>query len=488
MYIWGGYGNILMGIVNSKNTTKELIKNTGIIAIGNISTRAVSFLLLPLYTNILTVNEYGLIDVLSTYVSFLCVFVGMQLNSSIFRFVIPYRNNLQKLREICSSSFFLQLLLCFMYTIIFFLLYTVLNIEYKWFLLSHVILTTIFQFMSGLVRGLGNNKLYSLTNFLSSIVTISLNVLFLLVFHLGVVAMLLSYVIGNAFGILILFLCGDIFSKLSINAISFDVSKRMLSFSIPLIPNELSWTVLHASDRVIVTYFLGVASNGLIAAASKISSVYTTCFSFFNSSWTEQVVLHYKDEGGPDYIAKMFNSVIVMFGGLAIFIVSIMPFAYNMLIPNQDYIDSYNLIPLYIFAVFFNAIIGLISAIYLVENETKLIALTTSTAAIINIVCNLLLIDYLGVYAAPISSICGYAVISLWRFVDVNKRYCKIYVDKGKIMLMGLSFSLSLIEYWSDDFYHKSIIFLIVISFILKINSPILLYIKNYFIKMYDKA
>lgn len=469
-----------MGIVNSSTTTRELIKNTGIIAIGNISTRAVSFLLLPLYTNILSVDEYGLIDILSTYVTFICVIVGMQLNSSIFRFVIPYRDDLQKLREICSTAFFLQVSLCFIYVIIFLSVYNFLDIEYKWFLLLHVISTTIFQFMSGLVRGLGNNKLYSITNFMSSIVTIYLNVLLLLTFHLGVAAMLSSYLIGSALGIIILFLYGNVFNKLSINAISLDVSKSMLSFSIPLIPNELSWSVLHTSDRVIVTTFLGVAANGIIAVSSKISSIYTTFFSFFNSSWTEQVVLHYKDEGGTDYIAKMFNTVILMFGGLAIFITSIIPFFYSILIPNPEYIDAFKLIPLYILAVFFNAIIGLISAIYLVENETKLIAITTTTAAIINIASNLLLINYLGVYAAPISSICGYAVISFWRFFDVNKRYCRIYVDKVKAGLMCLSFLLSLIEYWLDDFFLKIIIFLIIIFFILKINSSVLLYAKKY--------
>ena len=54
--------------------------------------------------------------------------------------------------------------------------------------------------------------------------------------------------------------------------------KKILKYSLPLVPNELSWTVMHSSDRWIVSYFMGVAQNGLIAVASKFSLIYTTFF------------------------------------------------------------------------------------------------------------------------------------------------------------------------------------------------------------------
>ena len=56
-----------MGSIDLNNTNKALFKNTGIIAIGQISTKIVNFLLLPLYTALLTTQEYGLVDILSTY-------------------------------------------------------------------------------------------------------------------------------------------------------------------------------------------------------------------------------------------------------------------------------------------------------------------------------------------------------------------------------------------------------------------------------------
>lgn len=54
-------------------------------------------------------------------------------------------------------------------------------------------------------------------------------------------------------------------------------------------------------------------------------------FSIFNTSWTEQVVLHYKDEGGPEYISHMFDKVITFFGSIAIGIIACMPIVFDLL-------------------------------------------------------------------------------------------------------------------------------------------------------------
>lgn len=57
--------------------------------------------------------------------------------------------------------------------------------------------------------------------------------------------------------------------------------KMVMNYAIPLVPNELSWTVIHSSDRMIISTFVSIAANGLIAVAAKISTIYTT-FSRFS--------------------------------------------------------------------------------------------------------------------------------------------------------------------------------------------------------------
>ena len=82
-----------MNSIDLNNTNKALFKNTGIIAIGQISTKIVNFLLLPLYTALLTTQEYGLVDILSTYSALIVVIVGLQINQAVFRFLVTNRKN-----------------------------------------------------------------------------------------------------------------------------------------------------------------------------------------------------------------------------------------------------------------------------------------------------------------------------------------------------------------------------------------------------------
>lgn len=327
--------------------------------------------------------------------------------------------------------------------------------------------------MSGLVRGLGKNADYATGSFISAVVTLVLNVLFIAVFRLNIAFMLAAYAIGPVLGCLYLMKRVHIFKYLRLKSANKKDLKMVLKYAVPLVPNELSWSVIHASDRIIVSHFLSIAANGLIAVASKFSAIYTTGFSIFNTSWTEQVVLHYKDEGGKNYVNSMFEQMVTFFGCIAIGIIVCMPFVYNVLV-DQKFENAYGLVPFYMSAVFFNAVIGMISAIYLIENETKKIAISTAIAAAVNIIVNLLLIKHIGAYAAPVSSICGYAVISFWRLYDINKRHCKIGLSYNRLFILCTMAILAFVTYYMKSTVVHFIAFCVVTVISVIINKKIL--------------
>ncbi len=436
-----------MSKINGRSASKALFKNTGIIAIGQISTRLINFFLLPLYTAILSQEEYGLVDLLSTYSSFIAVIVGLQLSQAAFRFLVTCRDNPEKMTKVISTIVVITLAISLVYAALFGIVSPLIRLECKWYLLVHVIAVLYLQTFSCIARGLGRNADYALGNFISAAISLILNVIAIAVLRLGVPAMLLAYIIGPFVGGTIIFVRGKVWRYIRLKSISRDDSGTIIKYSLPLVPNELSWSVIHASDRMVITYFMSVAANGIIAVASKFSSIYTTAFSIFNTSWTEQVVLHYKDEGGPEYICGMFDKMVTLFGTIAIEIISCMPFVFNLFV-NEKFSSAYPLIPLYMIAVFFNAIIGMVSAIYLIENETKQVAVSTAVAAVINLLVDLALVKFIGTYAAPFSSVCGYAAISFWRLYDINKRHCRITMPVKKILLLLSMLVVSLVGYY----------------------------------------
>ena len=81
-----------------------LIKNTAIITIGKICTQLITFFLLPLYTSLLSTQEYGIIDLLNTLVSLLVPIVTLQIEQGIFRDLIEVRGNKEKETKIISTG------------------------------------------------------------------------------------------------------------------------------------------------------------------------------------------------------------------------------------------------------------------------------------------------------------------------------------------------------------------------------------------------
>lgn len=438
-----------MSSINNKETSKALFKNTGIIAIGQISTKLVSFCLLPLYTALLSTQEYGLIDLLSTYSSFIAVIIGLQMSQAVFRFLTVCRDDERRTGEIISTTVLGSVCICVLYAMIFVLIQPFIKLQCKWYLLYHVSANVYCQTMSGIARGMGKNSDYATGNFISAFLTLLLNVVFIAGFRWRVRAMLVAYIIGPLVGGTFLLFRARIYRYIKFSLFKTVDLKTIMNYSIPLVPNELSWSVIHTSDRVIVSNVFGVAANGLLAVASKFSVIYTTVFSVFNTSWTEQVIMHYNDKGGKEYISEMFEKMVTFFGCIAIGIVACMPFVFKLFV-NKQFDEAYGLIPFYMIAVFFNAVIGMISSVYLINNETRQVAVSTLAAAVINVAVNLLLIKFIGTFAAPVSSICGYATISVWRLFDVNKRHCKIRMSFKKIIVLCGMLVVSCFSFYSD--------------------------------------
>ena len=87
---------------------KELVKNTAIITFGKVCTQLVSFLLLPLYTSILSTEEYGTVDLVITYSTLLLPFITLALEQALFRFLIDARGNKEKTCQYISTTVFIS--------------------------------------------------------------------------------------------------------------------------------------------------------------------------------------------------------------------------------------------------------------------------------------------------------------------------------------------------------------------------------------------
>jgi len=426
---------------------KQLVKNTGILALGKICTQFISFFLLPLYTSVLTTTEYGIVDLLNTYRTLLIPLIFFQMEQAVFRFLIDVRKDDNEKKRIISTSFFTILVQVFLFVCVFLLACIFINNEYKYFLMLNIIATMFSNYFLQICRGFGDNITYSIGSLISGTCTIVLNVVFLVIFKFGAYGMLSATLIANILCILFVLIRERIFTYVSKNNYSNKIRKSLWKYSIPLIPNSLSWWIVNASDRTIISHFIGLSFNGVYSVSNKFSNVCITFFNIFNMTWSESASLHVNDEDSSKFFSSITNKSLKIFGSICLLIIAVMPFAFKYLITGKSYSHAYYQIPILLLGTFFNIFVAMLGSIYIAFKKSNEIAKTSILAAVINIGINVLLINKIGLYAASISTFLSYFVMSLYRYKDIQK-LVKINIDKKMMMLFSIFCILLFITYY----------------------------------------
>lgn len=427
---------------------KDLAKNTLIITIGRISTQFITFLLLPLYTALLTTEEYGTVDLITTLVQLFIPIVSLMIDQGVFRYLLSSENENTK-KEVISNAFFLLLGLNFVFIIIYLLLLPLITVKYKIWILLILVITAFSNLFLQISRGLKKTFDYALGSFICSLITITLNVLCIAFIKMSAVGMLLATFIGNVVCCIYLFFKLEINKYLSLSSVNKKTLLNELKYSIPLIPNQLSLWVMNSSDRLIVSFILGTAANGILAVSHKFPAIFMTFFNIFQLAWHETGTVHFFDKDRDDFFSKTIEEIMLLFSTLCMCIIIVLPIVFNLFV-NSSYNEAYYNIPIYLIASLLNVMVGLLGVVYVATKKTFEIAKTTIIAALINIIVNIILIKYNGLYAASISTFMGYFITMIYRIID-TKKYLNIKYSLYKYVKIIVGILFSTIIYYINN-------------------------------------
>ncbi len=466
---------------------KELVKNTFIIFLGKFCTQFLSFFLLPIYTGYLTSAQYGTVDLITTYITLFVPIISLQLEMAIFRELVDVRNNESKQKEIITSALYSILIQFSMVLFVYIIISIIFEIPYGPYIICSIAFTLLSNVLLQIARGFGDNISYSISSVIAGTSTILFNILFIVFLNFKIEGMIISVAIGNLIASLYLFFKCKIYRYIKKDYFSKVCNHKLLKYSLPLVPNGLIWWIINVSDRTLISLFLGSAANGIYAVSNKFSNLIIQVYNVFNLSWTESASLHIKDKDKDEFFSTTFNGVIQIFLSISILVLSILPFIFNILI-DKSFDESYIYIPILLIGMLFNIIVSFIGCVYVAEKLTKKVASTSLWAGIINIVTNLLLIKYIGIYAAAISTVIAFSIMSLYRFIDIRK-YVVLKPNWPKIFEMCILFIISSVFYFSRKkiecvlwsvfviiiliYMNKSIIDKIILFFKTKLNKKV---------------
>ena len=416
---------------------KELLKTTLILMIAKISTQVVNFLLLPMYTALLSMAEYGEIDIYSSLSMILIPFLTLQLENGMFRFFILSEDKDKK--SIVSSSTAMVLLMTTVVGLIYLGVCIILPIRRPiyifFYYLSMMASTYILQFC----RARGDNIGYGIGSFISSSLAVILNVVFIASLHMGVKGILLATILAQLTCFFFLAFRSKIISFFSLSSINKNTCKKLLSYSVPLVFNQISSWVINFSDRLIILTYLSIAINGIYAVANKFSNILNTFFGVFNIAWSENVIRSLNDPDYEEYVDKMFSFIFQIYMIIVTGIVNLLPFVFSCLI-NAQYSTAYPHIPILLLAMFFSGMASTLGSVYIAYGKTKEVSITTILAGVCNIIVHLSLLKLCGLYAASISTLVSFALLFLYR-IYAMRTFFKLDVKWGKMVLqIGIYF------------------------------------------------
>lgn len=464
------------------NQKKQLLVNTIIIAIGKLSTQVISFLLLPLYTSKLTPSEYGTYDLLVTISTFLLPIITMLMEESMFRFLIDAEDFKAK-KKVITATIFYTTVGALVFCLISGIVLAIMKYEYAAVFILFILSNIILGLSNALARGMGKIKLYSLSNFILGASTIVLNIVFIVSLKLGVSGLLWSNTIANSATAIIVLLKLHLPQFISKKDLSRKTLSEMLRYSIPLVPNNLSWIIISLSDRLMLSFMTGIDANGIYSVANKFPNIVYTCYGFFSTAWKESAARILKEDNKSAYYNSIYKDIKFFLKAIVLGLIAVMPFAFPILV-DSSYGDAYVYIPILVISIYYTNMSNFYGGIFTAYKDTKIMGATTVMAAITNIVINLIFIPKFGIYAATFSTLISNFIVYVYRRVRLTD-YIRLKEKFNYVFWILLVITLA--SYYYNNMITNVITFIVVLAYCIftnwnllkKITQPIINKIKR---------
>lgn len=456
--------------------TNRLLKNTGIIAIGNLSTKAISFFLLPLYTAILSTHEYGVIDYIITLSMFCVPCISFLMDEAIFRFLIDCKNKEEK-SVMISNSFIMVFIGVVAFLVIIYPILNYIKYEYTWYLILFVISDIIATMISALLRGIGRTDAFAVYNFISSTIQISLNVIFIAVFYWGIEGMLSAMIIGRVVATFVYIICLKLWQYIDLKKINIPKIKEMLKYAIPLIPNRVSWLIINLSSRIVIMNIMTSGALGIYAISSKFANLMDMIYGFFYQSWKESSARVLQSNDRDDFYNLVYKYLKSFMYSIVLLITSFMPIVFKFLIADT-YLEAILYVPILLLATYFSNISGFYGGIFTAYKDTKIMGTSTIVAATINLVLMFIIINFWGLYAVAISALIANIAVYQYRKIKV-KKYVILIENRKKIIFDWIMTGIIFLLFYSMNINLQIIGILVSVVYFIIMNYAVLKLIKN---------
>ncbi len=396
-----------------------LLKNVGLMTISNFGSKILSFLLVPLYTSVLSTSEYGTYDLYVVTIFLLTPILSLNIVEALMRFSLDEENDKSAVFMAAMFHYIVACAVCILLICINSMFQVIKSFcEYPFFFALYFALSLLSDLMIQFARGLERLTDVAIAGIVNSGIMLSFNVLFLLVFKWG----LSGYFLANCLAFFVssgyLFFRLKVWKYFDLSKI-FGLRKKMTMYSKPMILNTIGWWINNASDKYVVTWLCGTAINGVFSVAYKIPSILTMLQTIFNQAWTISAVKEFDDKSGDFYsnTYTVYNALLVLCCSILI--------VFNKLVARllfaKEFYMAWEYAPFLMMAVIFSSLSSLLGGIFAAAKKSKIYGKTTMMGAVTNIFANIILVFFYGAIGAAVATVISNIIVWIARIVEANK-------------------------------------------------------------------
>ena len=440
--------------------------------VGNVLVKGINFLVLPIFSRIMTTEEFGVYNVFLSYDAILFVVIGLALHSSIRSANYEFEGEIDKYTSSISLIYFC--LLAFFLTMIVFFgdqLYSLTD-----FSKSVLVFLVFYSFSSALIT-LYNNRIsleysykkYILISLINSVLNISLSFALILTvfrFQKDYGRILGTTISATIVGIIILVL----FYKKAQPRFAKDYWKFGIKYSLPIVPHGIAQVLLAQFDRIMIKSYVGASAAGIFSLATNIKLILVILTDSISNAWStwffEQIV-----KNNVKTIQYRAFQLTAIFTAITIISMAISP-ELVLLLGGHNY-ESGKLVAIpMIVDAFLLFIYNIVVPSEYYKQKTIYIMIGTMVAAIVDIITNIIFIPIYGFVAAAYTTLFAYAGYLLMHLI-ISRHLVKFHV----IPLKKLLFLICLVAVSMPSYL------LLLDSFVLRwciglvISIPLLIYI-----------
>ena len=433
---------------------------------GFLFLRGISFLLLPVYTNLLSTFDAGIIFILYTILAFLNPVYALGLDSALFKF---YNSKQESKESVISTSIIFLLITSFFLSSLLILIsqtsaINFIDVSYNWLLyLSIILFCDSISARSLVILRLQERAWYYLfIGFINIVSSLLFNILFIDYYNLSNLGAVYALTFTSL--IQLLTLSPIIIKLINFNKTDFLLYKKMFFFGLPFLPATILFISIGMIDRFFIESYLGLKAVGIYSAGYKVGSIISIMIIAFNLNWQPYYLKIQDDKNFSNNIKTISQLFFIIIIYIATFmclfvndLISIQLFGFYII--GESFWESTIIIPWITFGYVFYGLYVLQAPSLYIKNKQNWTPVFWGGGTILNIILNIILIPQLGILGAAIATFISYVLMFV--FIKIkNKWWMPLPILNLRISLYVIfTLGILLFRYYSYSLLIMSLIF-----------------------------